>query len=162
MKLNAFIRMASLVGLLVLAASVRVTRAVESIPAALLALDEEFARTSAAKGLEGWLSYFAEDAAIFPRNAPIVRGKSAIREQYAKTHFTPEGLTWKPVAADAAASGDLGYTYGTWQWTGKDADGKPVTQTGKYFTEWKKQKDGTWKLVADFGAPDLPPPAAKP
>lgn len=160
MKRNAFIGMTGLVGLLVLAVSTRVTHAGDSIPAVLVALDEEFGRASAEKGLEGWLSFFAEDAAIFPRNAPIVRGKSAIREQYAKTHFTPEGLTWKPAAADA--SGDLGYTYGTWQWTGKDADGKPVTQTGKYLTEWKKQKDGTWKVVADFGAPDLPPPPEKP
>ena len=155
-------RIVVLVGLLSLAAPARVARADDSIPGALMALDREFARVSAEKGLEGWLSYFAQDAAIFPRNAPIIRGIAAIRAQYAKTHFTPEGLTWKPLAADASASGELGYTYGTWLWTGKDDAGKPVTQTGKYFTEWKKQKDGTWKVVADFGAPDLSPPPAKP
>jgi ketosteroid isomerase-like protein len=33
----------------------------------------------------------------------------------------------------------------------KDKDGKLVTDYGKYATLWKKQKDGSWKVVMDMG-----------
>lgn len=126
---------------------------------ALLDVDREFARVTAEKGLDGWLSYFAADAAIFPPNAPIVRGLPAIREFYGRTGFSPVGLSWTPLGADLAASGDLGYTFGTWRYTAS-SEGKTVTRTGKYLTVWKKQSDGSWKLTADIGSPDTPRPAA--
>jgi ketosteroid isomerase-like protein len=76
--------------------------------------------------------------------------------------FDPaDRLTWKPVKIEVADSGDLAYSLGTWQLQGKDQKGNDVTQTGKYITIWKKQKDGSWKVVADTGTVD-PPPAAKP
>jgi len=53
-----------------------------------------------------------------------------------------------------AASGDLGYAVGTWQLTGKSRKGEPVSLTGKYMTVWKKQADGSWKVVADMGNAD--------
>jgi ketosteroid isomerase-like protein len=30
-------------------------------------------------------------------------------------------------------------------------DGQPTTETGKYVTVWKKQKDGSWKVALDMG-----------
>ena len=32
--------------------------------------------------------------------------------------------------------------------------GQTAKLTGKYQTTWKKQKDGSWKIVADIGNPD--------
>jgi ketosteroid isomerase-like protein len=58
-----------------------------------------------------------------------------------------------------AASGDLGYTYGNYQLKAKDKDGKVVTRYGKYASIWKKQKDGSWKVVLDMGNSS---PAPKP
>lgn len=113
--------------------------------------DLEFCKAAAARGLDGWLAYLANDAVIFPAAGPIVTGLAAIKGSYAKSGFTPEGLTWTPVGADVAASGELGYTYGTWEWKGKGHDGKLVVERGKYATVWKKQADGSWKLVLDIG-----------
>lgn len=127
-------------------------------PAAVLVeTDLAFGRATAERGREGWLAYFAEEAAIFPTTSPIVRGLEAIRAYYDKTGFDPRGLTWKPVHAEMAASGDLGYTFGTWRFTGTTPDGKTVTRTGKYTTIWRKQGDGSWKLVVDIGAADTNP-----
>ncbi|PYX88395.1 MAG: nuclear transport factor 2 family protein, partial [Acidobacteria bacterium] len=53
--------------------------------------------------------------------------------------------------AEMAASGDLGYTYGTFEFRAKDKDGHPIVRYGKYATVWKKQKDGTWKVAMDMG-----------
>ena len=55
-------------------------------------------------------------------------------------------LSWKPVSADVAASGDLGYTWGNWKYQALD-----TVYYGNYFTAWKKQKDGSWKVALDGG-----------
>jgi ketosteroid isomerase-like protein len=50
-----------------------------------------------------------------------------------------------------SASGDMGYTFGTFVFKGQDKAGKPFTSSGKYASIWRKQKDGSWKVVMDMG-----------
>ena len=64
---------------------------------------------------------------------------------------TNECLTWAPDAAEVSASGDLGYTIGTYRRT---AGGK--TGTGSYVTIWKKSSDGAWRVAVDIGTPPSP------
>jgi len=59
--------------------------------------------------------------------------------------------------AFASADGDLGYTLGTWQSTHYNAKGQGQVATGKYVTIWRKQADGSWKVVFDGGNPDTKP-----
>lgn len=59
-------------------------------------------------------------------------------------------MTWQPVKAEISASGDLGYTYGYYQARSHTAQGD-VVREGKYTTIWRKQSDGTWKVVLDIG-----------
>jgi ketosteroid isomerase-like protein len=123
---------------------------------ALLAADLAFAKVTAEKGLEGWLSWFAPDAKIFLTGEAVVEGLESVKACYAKNGFDPKELRWKPSGGEMAASGDLGYTYGTASWPGTDEKGNKVTRTGKYLTVWKRQADGSWKVVADIGNPDAP------
>ena len=129
---------------------------------ALIKADEAFAVATAQKGLDGWLSFFAPDAKIFPSGEAVVEGLVAVKACYAKHGFDPKDLKWKPLGEEMAASGDLGYTYGTASWPGTDGEGKAVTRTGKYLTVWKKQADGSWKVAADIGSPDAPPKPGAP
>ena len=117
----------------------------------LIRADLEFARISAQQGLEGWLSFFADDAAIFPARKQVIVGLPAIRKYYAESGFSPAGLTWKPAKAEASPDGQLGYTYGYWQLEETDSAGKKTNYNGKYTTVWKKQADGSWKLALDMG-----------
>ena len=119
--------------------------------------DEEFCRDFAARGVEGWLAHFAPDAVVFPRSGPVKQGAAEVRKHYEEA-FAGEGfsLTWKPVGGSVAASRDLGYTYGVYELHTRDKEGKPAVRTGKYFTTWRKQKDGSWKVAADIGQPDTP------
>jgi len=128
---------------------------------AIAKAEADFEKARAERGLEGWLSFFADDAADFVRGAPFTFSKDAMRQRLQKDFDPADQLTWKPVKIDVAESGDLAYSLGTWQLKGKNPQGVDVTQTGKYITVWKKQKDGSWKVVADTGTVD-PPPAAKP
>jgi len=118
--------------------------------AQLRQLEAEFVKTTAEKGLDGFMSYFAEDGAELVDGGGIVTGKENIRQ--ALGPWGPDqSLTWTPVKAEMAASGDLGYTYGTYVFKDKGKDGKLITAYGKYATVWKKQKDGSWKVVMDMG-----------
>jgi ketosteroid isomerase-like protein len=122
--------------------------------AALIKAEADFEKARAERGLEGWLSYFADDAANVNPGQPIVMGKAEMRKRLEKEWNPDLKLTWKPAKADVAASRDLGYTFGTWELTGASRSGDAVHLTGKYATVWKKQPDGSWKVVLDLGNVD--------
>jgi ketosteroid isomerase-like protein len=55
-------------------------------------------------------------------------------------------MSWKPKGGFLAKSNDLGYTYGVYKIITGDS-----ALTGTYLSIWRKQKDGTWKVVLDTG-----------
>ena len=124
-------------------------------PALLLKLEADFARAVAEHGHQAFVTYFAEDGVELDDGGGITS-----REAISKQPPWPEGtsLTWTPVKADMAASGDFGYTYGNYVFKSKNKEGKIVTNYGKYMSVWKKQKDGSWKVVVDMGNSSPAPP----
>ena len=119
--------------------------------AALLKIEGEFMKAAAEHGSQGYLSYYADDAVEVPNGTPILQAKANIAKTMGFLDDKNNHLTWVPVGADISASGDLGYTYGTYEFRSKDKDGKPVVDQGKYTSIWKKQKDGKWKVALDMG-----------
>jgi ketosteroid isomerase-like protein len=124
----------------------------------LFRLEAQFAADVAQHGHAAFLTHFADEG------VEVVDGGGfdnidAMRKQAP----WPEGttLTWMPVKADMAASGDLGYTYGTYVFTSKNKEGKLVASYGKYTSIWKKQKDGEWKVVVDMGNSNPEPTTGK-
>ncbi len=117
-------------------------------PDLLFQLEADFAHAVAVHGQAAFASHFAEDGVELENGGGITT-----KEEMRNAHAWPEGtsLTWTPVKADMAASGDLGYTYGNYVFRSKDEEGKTVTGYGKYTSIWKKQKDGSWKVVVDMG-----------
>ena len=114
-------------------------------------LEGEFMKAAAEKGSAGYMSYYADDAVEVPNGGPLIQGKINIAKGMGFLDDKNNSLTWSPVGGDLSASGDLGYTYGTFEFRSKDKDGKPVVDHGKYTSIWKKQKDGSWKVVLDMG-----------
>lgn len=55
-----------------------------------------------------------------------------------------------------AESGELGYTVGQYTITVTGEDGERSVEKGKYVTIWRKQADGSWKVVLDGGNSDGP------
>jgi ketosteroid isomerase-like protein len=122
-------------------------------------LEADFMKAAADKGSQGYMSYYAEDAAELPNGEDAIQGKENIAKTMGFLDDKNNHLTWTPVHADMAASGDLGYTYGTYEFRSIGKDGKPTVEYGKYVSIWKKQKDGSWKVVMDMGnASPLPKP----
>jgi len=114
----------------------------------LFRLEAEFALAVAQHGRAAFVTYFADDGVELEEGGGV-----ATREDLRKEPAWPDGttLTWTPFRGDMAASGDLGYTYGNYVFTMKDKEGKAISQYGKYMSVWKKQKDGSWKVVVDMG-----------
>lgn len=133
---------------------------VEREQAALLEADRAFARTAVDRDFDRFLSFWAEDAAFLPSNAPMVTGREAIGADWAPLFNDPAlRLTWEPLRAQVARAGDLGYTVGAYELTRRSPEGNPTTRRGKYLTVWKKQPDGAWKVILDSGTLDAPPAA---
>ncbi len=121
----------------------------------LLAAERAFARTSVEHGIRGsFLEFFAPDGLAF-QPGPL-RVREVYGGQPAPAARPPVTLDWEPLRADVSAAGDLGWTSGPY--TLKDDSGKDPTSHGWYFSVWKKQGDGAWKVVADMGVP-APAPA---
>jgi hypothetical protein len=59
-----------------------------------------------------------------------------------------EQLKWEPTAGDVSRSGDLGYTYGTYETIATDAK----NSHGSYLHIWWKQ-GGVWRIVLDVTNP---------
>lgn len=132
---------------------------------AVVESEQAFARSAGEKGTrDAFLAYIAEEGVLF-RPQPVA-GKKYLLDRPA----APGKLSWRPVFADVSASVDLGYTTGPYEFRKVATDAVPSSY-GNYFTIWKKQPDGTWRFVLDFGTsnprpksalPDFNPEQAKP
>jgi ketosteroid isomerase-like protein len=135
----------------------------ENLPpslASLVAAERAFARTSVEKGVrDSFYEFFAEDGINFQPHPTNTR--EAIRKRPAPATRPPITLNWEPVFADVSRAGDLGYTTGPYSVTDQSPEHRP-TRHGYYFSIWKKQADGNWKVVVDAGVQTPAPVSAQP
>lgn len=124
----------------------------------LLKLDREFDQATAEKGIEGWVAYFAENGSMLGATEPPVTGPNAIR-QYMGPALAEAGfsLRWQPTKAEMMIPSIVGYTVGRFERKRKNEQGKTLLVRGSYVTVWRKQADGSWKIILDTGHPDGPP-----
>jgi len=142
-------------------AFVAVQAAAQPDPAALMKADRAFS-DAAAKGLEEFGKFVAEEVSTLRPDVPIITGKKAFSERWAPLLTDPNmSIRWEPVTAAISDAGDLGYTVGTYEVRRREPEGLRVVATGKYVTIWKLQGDGSFKVVFDSGVQDAPPEAAK-
>jgi uncharacterized protein (TIGR02246 family) len=99
---------------------------------------------------------YAEDGAVMPPNAPIGKGRAAVRQAWASMMGTPGfDLTFRPEQIVVSSSGDMALDRGTYRLTVAPA-GATQTDTGKYVVVWRKV-GGDWRAAADIFNSDLPP-----
>jgi ketosteroid isomerase-like protein len=127
----------------------------------MMAADRAFSELSVKEGAHAaFLAFMADDVRLFDGDHPPILGKAAAAAYYADVEKkNPDGeknssLQWTPIEAEASADGTLGWTRGTWVFTGKKADGSLRKVTGYYVTEWRRGPDGTYKFVLDVGGAD--------
>lgn len=120
--------------------------------------ERAFVRLAAEKGFrDSFYAYFADDGIAF--NPHPFRVRVALADQPPTP--APMGADWAPVYGDIAAAGDLGWNTGPLVYAGRD--GQP-DRHGMFFSVWKRQPDGSFKVVLDIGSdtPSAVVPIAEP
>jgi ketosteroid isomerase-like protein/quercetin dioxygenase-like cupin family protein len=129
---------------------------VEQEQAALMVASTEWGKTGG--DLDRFTSFLTPDARLSYWGAPAIEGIDAIRNVIGPLMKLPRfKMIWQPTRATVAASGDLGYTIGTFTMTFPNANGMLITENGKQQTTWKKI-NGEWKVIEDTGTSDAPLP----
>ena len=131
---------------------------VEAERQAILEADRAWAAAAASGDVQKLSSYWADDAVNFFPNQPVASGKEEIAELVRANRSLPGfSLSWTPTEAVVSESGDLGYSYGTFDLAFETPASETVSKAGHYVCIWKKQADGSWKCAVEstiFG-PDL-------
>jgi hypothetical protein len=108
----------------------------------LIALENEFSKTSVEQGLGSAYQKFGSTNVMMQRTAahavfgPKAIGSSPVGKLLAK---------WTPDQVGEASAGDFAYVYG------KEVDSNQ--QEGTYVRIWKRSSDGDWKIVMDVTMP---------
>jgi ketosteroid isomerase-like protein len=155
-RVHSTVRMLAVVGALILYAACTQepvappdTRPADE--AAIKAAAADWGKAAAAKDLDKTLSFYADDASMFPPNMPIATGAEARRKVWTELLAAPDlALSIATTKVESARSGDVAYETGTFEESSKDKKGKPVKVVGKYVVIWKKQPNGQWKAVVDI------------
>ncbi|MBZ5675813.1 MAG: SgcJ/EcaC family oxidoreductase [Acidobacteriia bacterium] len=125
-------------------------------------IETEWVKAFAAKDMDKILAPYADDATVLLSNAPTMVGKDAIRAGMKDTVTDPKfSLDLKTVKVYVSKD-DLAYSQGTYSVKTADPKTKKVTaETGRYVEVYKKQPDGSWKIVEDINSPEAPATPAK-
>jgi len=141
MKLEIFVTLICLVGHVIVEAQTPLQEMVKT--------EQAFSRMAEEKDTrDAFLAFIADDGLLFRPGA--VNGKKWMLEHPVPPSDKKPLLAWQPSFAGMAASGDLGFTTGPWEFKSDIKDEKPAG-FGHFITVWKKQPDGSWKFVVDLG-----------
>jgi len=131
----------------------------EALAEQLRRAETTFAKSMADRDHDAFTAHLAEDAVFFGRGATVLRGKAAIAAAWKPYFAGPQApFSWTPEQAEVLESGRLGMTSGPVL----DPTGARI---GTFNSVWRREPDGTWKIVLDKGCPPCEtaaPPAAEP
>jgi ketosteroid isomerase-like protein len=119
----------------------------------LAASELAFAKRSVEQGMRAaFIEYFADDGINFAPDPGNTRARYRARPEA----IEPFILDWHPAIAAVARAGDLGFTTGPYAITGRAPAVREPAQ-GMFFSVWRRQPDGNWRVIVDGGAPTRAP-----
>lgn len=122
-------------------------------PSALTSLVETeraFARLCVERGVrQSFIAYFSDEGIGF--QSKPVKTRAVLLSRPAPPARPPVTLDWSPVFGDVSRAGDLGFTTGPYVLS--DDTKKEPPDFGYYFTVWRRQPDGAWRVALDLGVP---------
>jgi uncharacterized protein (TIGR02246 family) len=96
---------------------------------------------------------FAPDGVLLGRNGKVFKGPQQILErQKTAMESAGKGVKATVTTVDLWLDGDTAYETGKYSYKYQEK-GQPVTEEGRYVTIWKRQSDGSWKIIMDMGVP---------
>jgi ketosteroid isomerase-like protein len=112
----------------------------------LSAAESAFATQSVREDMRAaFLAHFDSDG-VFVRDGDWVEARAYLSPRAAP----PIVLDWRPVYAEAAASGEIGLSTGPWMITSKIKPDTPPA-FGQFVSVWRRAPGGPWKVAVDLG-----------
>ena len=113
----------------------------------LMKLETDFSAAATKRGaVNAFDAYLAEDVRMLRADLAPTLGKQRALEVISSRLGT---FSWQPTMAEVSASGDLGYTYGTFEFKSRGV----LVEHGSYVRVWKKL-GRAWQVVMDVASPD--------
>ena len=103
------------------------------------------------KDIDRIVSYWSDDAVLIPPGEPIIRGKEALRKFVEGSKNIPGfHISWRSSDPQFSPDGKMAYMYGENLMSMNDSTGNKISFTGRGYTIWRKETDGSWKCVVDL------------
>jgi uncharacterized protein (TIGR02246 family) len=99
---------------------------------------------------------YAEDVVVMMPNEPAHRGRDAALKSFASAFTRAQVKEFNIKTDDVQVGGDLAVETGNYEMTLQPAGGAEIKDKGKYITVWKRQADGSWRILRDIVNSDLP------
>ena len=103
-----------------------------------------------------WASHYTDDAIMMLPNAPAMRGRAEMEAGVKAMLATMSVSDMRFTTEDVLLAGDIAVETGSNEMTITPKGGKAMVDKGKYLTTWKRQADGSWKIVRDISNSNLP------
>jgi ketosteroid isomerase-like protein len=118
----------------------------------MVATERAFAAATAEIGVrDGFLAFFAPDSVQIQRGktVTVVPAREALATRPLPALPLASRLLWEPYTGHVSTDGSLGWLTGGYVLM-NEASRETVSQ-GAYFSVWKRQADGTWRVWLDEG-----------
>jgi ketosteroid isomerase-like protein len=125
-----------------------ITPAAAATPSAgadIRTIEAQFAAAASGDLAAAYRSSLMGDARLHRNERSPFVGRDAIVTFMSSTF---ERVTWAVLHAEAASSGDLAFTAGSYDAAAKSSDGRPGSHERGFFVRvWHRAADGTWKIA---------------
>jgi uncharacterized protein (TIGR02246 family) len=141
-----------------------------AVPAAVVAAADPVAVRAAIdsankRGAEGFntgnadamIANYADDAVVMMPGMKAMVGKPAIDAGMKGMFQSFDMKNFQQTTTDVVVEGDVAIESGTMTMEAGPKGAKLAVDTIKYLTVWKKQGDGSWKIIRDINNTDIAP-----
>lgn len=104
-----------------------------------------FAATMAKRDYQAFASFIADDAVFFDRENTAFRGKQAVVDSWKGLYEKPAApFSWRSESVEVSDSGTLAHSSGP-------VINQKGERVGTFNSVWRRDGDGSWKVVFDKG-----------
>jgi len=117
-----------------------------------------FSQSVENQDIDAFTSFIDLDARFVGNS--VARGPSEVTTAWS-VFFSDGGprIKWRPQIVEVLEDGTLALSRGPYRMITRDDDGNTSEHWGTFNSVWRKQNDGTWKVVFDAGSSSAEAPA---
>jgi ketosteroid isomerase-like protein len=124
---------------------------IEELRTSLQAAAHAYEAAASAKDAQAVVAMYDEAALMVPPDAEMVVGLEGVRGyRFGFIETAGVSLEFELQRVEVAASGDIGWSLSVGQITIERDDGTTGHDVVRDFHTWRRQPDGSWKVVVDF------------